>query len=71
MGRITALGVPVAAEPLNALDAGFQLSFAGVAGLLAYRRRLGQSLPGIKDVTEALDYNLFALTISLIVGLPE
>jgi cell division ATPase FtsA len=34
-------------------------------------RLLGQSLPGIKDVTEALDYNLFALTISLIVGLPE
>jgi competence protein ComEC len=34
------------AEPLNALDAGFQLSFAGVAGLLAYRRRLGHSLPG-------------------------
>lgn len=34
-------------------------------------RLLGQSLPGIKDVTEALDYNLFALAISLTVGLPE
>jgi cell division ATPase FtsA len=34
-------------------------------------RLLGPVLPGIKDVTEALDYNLFALTISLIVGLPE
>ncbi|NJD11617.1 MAG: ComEC/Rec2 family competence protein, partial [Gemmatimonadetes bacterium] len=32
-------------QPLNALDAGFQLSFAGVAGLLAYRRRLIELLP--------------------------
>lgn len=34
-------------------------------------RLMGQSLPGIKDVTDSLDYNLFALTISLVVGLPE
>jgi cell division ATPase FtsA len=34
-------------------------------------RLIGLSLPGIKDITEALDYNLFALTLSLIVGLPE
>jgi cell division ATPase FtsA len=34
--------------------------------------RLGsQSLPVIKDLTDSLDYNLFALTLSLTVGLPE
>jgi hypothetical protein len=29
------------------------------------------SFPAIKDLTNALDYNLFGLTLSLIVGLPE
>jgi competence protein ComEC len=32
-------------DPLNALDIGFQLSFAGVAGLLAWRRRIRALLP--------------------------
>jgi competence protein ComEC len=32
-------------QPLNLLDAGFQLSFAGVIGLIAYRRRIAQRLP--------------------------
>jgi len=34
-------------DPLSVLDAGFQLSFAGVGGLLAYRRRCRDWLPGM------------------------
>jgi competence protein ComEC len=32
-------------QPLNLLDAGFQLSFAGVIGLIAYRGRIAARLP--------------------------
>jgi competence protein ComEC len=35
----------LAAYPLNLLDAGFQLSFAGVIGLIAYRRPVAGALP--------------------------
>jgi competence protein ComEC len=32
-------------QPLNLLDAGFQLSFAGVIGLIAYHHRIAEKLP--------------------------
>ncbi|HSJ15253.1 MAG TPA: DNA internalization-related competence protein ComEC/Rec2 [Longimicrobiales bacterium] len=45
-------------NPLAALDPGFQLSFAGVGGLLAYRRPLAGALPerlpkGVRDALAA------------------
>ncbi|MEO5509732.1 MAG: ComEC/Rec2 family competence protein, partial [Longimicrobiales bacterium] len=37
----------IVTQPLNLLDAGFQLSFAGVIGLIAYRRRVAERLPRV------------------------